>query len=104
MEDNKRISEAFENGTLHQCKVDELKNYLRSVCQPVSGKKNELVERVAGALRLRLQNVNTVVHDDRVEFERPEKERLLTPVGEELTHPSYIDKWISDVTMISRSK
>ena len=66
----------------------------------MSGKKNELVERVARALRLRLQNVNTVVHDDRVEFEHREKERLLTPVGEELTHPSCIDKWISDVTMI----
>lgn len=48
MADNGKLIDACKNDTLELCKVDELKKYLRSLGQHVSGNKPELIERAKG--------------------------------------------------------
>ncbi|XP_052818004.1 uncharacterized protein LOC128244025 [Mya arenaria] len=100
MADDDRIANACRNDTLDRCNVDELKKYLRSVGQYVSGNKSELIDRVKGAYKLGLGNVNDLQESDRSAFLRRENERLRTPIGGKMTHPSCIDSWSDDVSLI----
>ncbi|WAR00802.1 hypothetical protein MAR_025174, partial [Mya arenaria] len=98
--DDDRIANACRNDTLDCCKVDELQKYFRSVGQYVSGNKPELIARVKGAYKLGLGNVNDLQESDRSAFLRKENERLQTPIGGKMTHPSCIDSWSDDVSLI----
>ena len=42
--------ELYEVNEIGTCKIDQLKKYLRSVGLPVTGRKDDLVERVAKSL------------------------------------------------------
>ncbi|KLO17356.1 ku70-like protein [Schizopora paradoxa] len=48
--DEMEIKSKYESGLLGKLRVDQLKEFLKSKSQPVSGKKNDLIERVASWL------------------------------------------------------
>ena len=94
------VEKALESGSLSACKVGELRSYLRSVGQPVSGTKHVLIERVQGAYKLGLGNIDEERERQQETQKERERTKLETPEGETLDHPSYIDKWSEDVSLI----
>ena len=104
MADNKRINEACRDNSINQWKVADLKDYLRSIGQHVSGNKSELVARVKGACKLGIDAEIERREDDRRKSIRREMEKLTAPDGETLLHPSCIDKWTDDVSIIPDRK
>jgi hypothetical protein len=57
MEEDNRVVDAWKNERLNACKINEFKEYLRSVGQHVSENKADLIERMKGACKLNNGNV-----------------------------------------------
>ncbi|XP_060557441.1 uncharacterized protein LOC132717883 [Ruditapes philippinarum] len=100
MEEDNRVVDAWKNERLNACKINELKEYLRSVGQHVSGNKADLIERVKGDCKLNIGNVFKARESDIQDNRKRECERLNTPLGETLVHPSYLDRWSDDLSNI----
>ncbi len=80
-------SHAFDSMT-----VVDLKAYLRSYGQPISGSK-ELLERAQGVRFLGIQTLNDLQSaDDSYEKQR-RIDMFTTPSGETLPHPSSLRFW-----------
>ncbi|KAL5010709.1 hypothetical protein ScPMuIL_013014 [Solemya velum] len=98
---NKEISEACDKGdALDRFTIPSLKGYLRSRAQQVSGNKRELIERAKGAHTLGLRCLGDIENEDYQKAIARVVDKLKTPVGETLDHPSYLDKWTDDVNCI----
>jgi hypothetical protein len=83
----------YNNGVRENCEIDklnvsQLKDYLRLHKEYVTGKKAELVKRAKGLRKIGRDEVCDEV--ELWKFQRRQTEKLVTPLGEILPHPTKI--------------
>ncbi len=88
-------SHAFDSMT-----VVDLKAYLRSYGQPISGNKKELLERAQGVRFLGIQTLNDLKSADDSYEKRRRIGMFTTPSGETLPHPSSLRFWTDSIEEI----
>jgi len=98
-DDNKENDRFLQDCEIDGLNVSDLKEYLRTHNQYVSGKKSELILRAKGVRKLGLSNLNHAT-EDAVKFERRKTEKLVTPLGETLPHPKTLTSWTNDLTSL----
>ena len=81
--------------------VVQLKNYLRSRGEYVSGNKEELLKRAKGAQLLNKKPLREIQLADQICDEQRRVERFVTPLGEKLPDPKTLKTgWTSDLKVI----
>ncbi|XP_060085312.1 uncharacterized protein LOC132564697, partial [Ylistrum balloti] len=98
---DKGINEAcVNNDSLERFTIVELKGYLSNRGQTVSGNKRQLIERVKGANRLGLVDINVTKAEDDIELFERKVNKLTTPLGEVLVHPTGLKLWSDDLSSV----
>ena len=85
---------------LKQFKVKQLKEFLRSRGEQVSGSKRELLDRAQGVLILNKQPLADITLNDQNRDNQRLSDKLVTPLGERLPDPVNVTSWDSNVTSI----
>ncbi|XP_069119322.1 uncharacterized protein [Argopecten irradians] len=85
---------------LQSLNVKDLKKYLSSRGQHVSGNKRQLLERAQGARRLCLSDISIDRKDNIQEQENRKNDKLCTPLNERLPHPSELKNWTENFSNI----
>jgi hypothetical protein len=78
---------------LEKCKVPELKKYLKEHGQNVTGLRDNLIQRAKGVRVLKLKTVADVSSQDDNTREQRQREKLTTPLGENIPDPNSLSGW-----------
>ena len=98
MANNKGISDALD---INNCKVRDLKRFLRDRGEFVSGSKSELIERAKGSLDIGVKPLKEVTENDEKIAHQRNLEKLITPLGEDLPDPTLLkSEWTTNVNDI----
>ena len=87
----------MQDSEIDALNVSDLKEYLRTHNQYVSGKSSELILRAKGVRKLGSSNLNHAT-EEALKFERRKTEKLVPPLGETLPHPKTLTSWMNDLT------
>ena len=84
----------IEDSDIDHLNVSQLKDYLRRHHQYITGKKKDLILRAKGVGKL---EKNDLEPEQRETDEQRKTQKLVTPLGEKLSHPSTLKTWSKDL-------
>ncbi|XP_046583125.1 uncharacterized protein LOC124290467 [Haliotis rubra] len=91
------ISSSLEiNQDLSIYTVNQLKKYLSSRRQNVSGRKQDLIRRIQGSFRLNIPTTSTLAQFDQLDSERCEIDRFTVSSGKKVPPPLALFGWTTD--------
>ena len=91
----------IEDSDIDHLNVSQLKDYLRRHHQYITGKKKDLILRAKGVGKL---EKNDLEPEQRETDEQRKTQKLVTPLGEKLPHPSTLKTWSKDLSDVPEFK